>query len=491
MKKIILLICLVLVQGISFSQTMEVIADVRKAEGLYLNSLSTIVDDVIYTIENSTQSILVTNIKTNKKIEKKIYDLNSKVHNISNLRKNYRDLSAISVGRVVGENVEFLIQTMGKEDKVNITRTTLDAELNVVEEKLLLSYDLAHTQMSGPVFTGRIFKYNELLGLYFYGGYYAVPKKDDYLRTVIFNSNMEIITDNSFYLDNKDTDIGYTSVDKYVGSANIIDEETVVLNIAGTLFRIKESKFSPIPLNLKVSIDSYVMHSNGNGGVRFVGCYKENDKASGLAVFDFDEDMSVTFEKFIPIPEKLNASQKEITGEGFTESLKWRSFRIIDFNVNKDGTTDVGLYLKGDIILSFSFIKLDNQMKIVDQLVIPYGVSFQPDINLVFENGKIILIHEDYENWYNDSGAFNSSSYPNRKSNNLILTCAVIPSDNFGRFTRNQIKIDKFSWSELSTKKQLLRFYNIKTDKNSYLISLGEGSYRTGYSPQYLGKISF
>ncbi|MFA7273273.1 MAG: hypothetical protein WC044_05355 [Crocinitomicaceae bacterium] len=491
MKKSILFICLLFVQGISFSQTMEIFADVRGGDAVKINSESTIIGDLVFSPIANNQSISVTNLKTKTRIEKKVFDLNSKIHNLSNLRNNYRNLIVISRGRLVEGNVQFLIQSMGKDDKVNLTRTTLDDELNVVNEILILSYDLAHTQITGPVRTDRIFKYDEQLKMYFYGEYYSVPRAEDFLQTVIFNSEMEMTAQNSFNLKNKDTELDPLKGFSYIPTSNIIDAETVVINIQGSLFRIKNKEFTPIPLELKKTIRSYVIHSNGEGGIRFVGCYAEDKENQGLAVIDFDGEMNVKFEKFQNIPQELHATQKELTGFGNTAKLKDRTLNVKDFKVNKNGSTDIVLYLENFIYLNFSFLKIDEQAKIIDKLVVPFSTDLVSSYDLIFDKEKIIIMTEDNEKWFDRNGEFSAKTYPNRKSDNFILTAIIVPSENFGSYTRKEVLIGDTSLKNYNTKSQKLSFYNLKLEDGSYLMNFGEGSYRFGFKALYLGKIQF
>jgi hypothetical protein len=491
MKKTILFLCLLLVHDWSTAQNMEITTDVRSAKGVTIHSESTIIGDNVYSAIDVMQMITVTNLKTNKKIEKKVYDLNSEIHKLSNLRKNYRNLIVISQGRVVDGNVQFLIQSMGKEDKVNISRTTLDDQLNVVDEKLLVSYDLAHTQGSGAVLTFRTFKFDPQLELYYFGEYYSVPRKDDQLHTTIFNSDMEVTSDNSFELKNKDTELDPSRGQAYVNSAYILDDKTLVINIQSGLYRIKNNAFTPIPLNLKKSIDTYKIHTDGKGGIRFVGCYTEDKGIEGLAVIDFNDEMIVTTEKFQNIPKELNVTQKDITGKGFDENVKSRSFYLRDFKVNADGTTDIVLFLRSFTYLNYTVIKIDAEAKIVDQLVIPYGTKFIQGFNLIFENDKIIILTNDNEEWFDNKGEYNEAGYPNRKEDNYVLTAIVIPSDDFKAYTRRQVQIENKPLSEFNSKTQQLSFKNVKLDDNSYLMSLGEGNWRSGFTAQFLGKISF
>ena len=244
-------------------------------------------------------------------------------------------------------------------------------------------------------------------------------------------------------------------------------------------------------MNLKKSVDSYKIHSNGKGGIRFVGCYTEDKGIEGLAVIDFDGEMNVTSEKFQNIPQKLNATQKDITGKGFDENVKSRSFYIRDFIVNADGTTDIVLLLKSFTYLNYTVIKIDSEAKILDQLVIPYGTKFIQGFDLVLENGKIIILTNDNEEWFDSKGDYNEAGYPNRKEDNYILTAIVISSNDFSNYTRRQVQIKNKPLSEFNTKTQQLSFENLKLSDNSYLMSVGEGSFRSGFTAQYLGKISF
>jgi hypothetical protein len=490
MKKSILFLCLLFIQGISYSQTMEIIADVSNDK--IVTSESILIGDVVYSVGRGGGSfpvcdIKAMNIKTKKEVVKKIKDVDLKYGIIGGQKANLVGYFNFSPGRKVGENVQYLFQTINKEDKLIISQVTFDSNLKVVSEKMLLTYDVANKYQN----ITRVLKYDDQLNMYYYGDCFPFTGKDDYFRSVIFNAQMEITADEEFSFNFKPTKP--MSNVSLLESAKIIDAKTVMVNLEGTLCCVQPKSFKPLPLKLKHDINNYKIQSNGKGGVRLIGNYDEGTNIQGLAIMDFNEILEVSFEKYVKLPTEVTASQKEITGKGERENMRFGGVVIEGFQVNQDGSTDIVLALRNnlDYRLNISFVKIDKEGNIEDHLVTPFGL--REDLEILFLSDKIVVLTPDTEDWYEESGKFNSENYPNRKGKNLILTSIVVPNDAYNRFKRSQVfvanaKADEFNW-----KKQILKFHNVKVDETNYLMTIevnGPPAIGKVFYTQYIGKIS-
>jgi hypothetical protein len=471
---------------------MEIIADVSNDK--IVTSESILIGDVIYSISRGTGSFPVNdikamNIKTKKEVVKKIKDLDLKYGIISGQKANLAGYFNYSPGRKVGENVQYLFQTINKEDKLIISQVTFDSDLNVKSEKMLLTYEIAGKYQN----IERVLRYDKQMKMYYYGDCFPFHGKDDFFRSVIFNEEMEITADEEFHFDIKPTKP--MSNVTLLRSATIIDPQTVLVNLEGTLCVVQPKSMKPLPLKLQHTINNYKIHSDGKGGIRLIGNYGEGRDFQGVAIMDFNEKLEIVFEKYTELPKDVIASQKEITGKGERENMRFGGLWIEGFNVSKDGSTNIVFALRNNLNyrLNISFVKIDKEGNVEDHLVAPFG-SQKDELEILFLQNKTVVLTPDTEDWYEESGKFNSDNYPNRRGKNLILTAIVVPNDGYSRFKRSQVFVDNAKPDEFDWKKQILKFHNVKIDPTSYLMTIevnGPPAIGKVFYTQYIGKISF
>lgn len=427
--------------------------------------------------------ITAVNLETGGTNRVDLENLEGNFFNKENL-KNSNYFFTHSSARNNNENLQLLYQITTKRKDIFVVRVELNANLKLVSEEILVS---SKTDFIG---SQKKFVTNPKSGVSVFVEYIKKNNDPDFMRVIFFNDKMELVSDNVFSLDvTYKNNYGYYGVQ--LNSLFAVSENKALLNINNAIYSIDGEEFIQLDLNVKMSIENYLIRPIDKNGFCIVGFFRESGKENkedvyGFVVLDFDSDLMQRSEDYVVISNNIFASCQQVINSDYSKN-NGGSIEINEFFVDKNGSIRIiasPRQIKNNLgsfqSENLSMITLDENRALVNFHTVPSANSWYRASHNAENSIKVIFL--DSPKCFDETGNYIPGNSKQVSSEDGVLTIIEFDKETGGLISR---KILDFSNKDLKIKGTLAAITKIDGIKNSVILNVS----RYGKNEHFIGKL--